>query len=339
MLAIEKLVSLILKVLAFLVIVIIIFLLAKTIYDGFSGYFKKEEILKKYQPNYESLLRNIEDCHKIDDFNCICEIFPNFPASFPEEIKINITTINNKSNVTLIYKQKDVIDWREIESIFRGYGIVLIENKKNLEEFGKEEITVEFNKKDIYGYPGFKTSLPSFYTIYKEDIYFILISPYILKVTKNRKNISYFLGISSKKIAGYTGTGLPIINSIELNDLNKVKEDLDKKIENIPKCIDGRYRSVEFFKKLNETITNKKNIENLEVNLDEKFLIEIDEKNMRLLYYKNGVKEIVSILKEENIEGTLAYVSFDHDISCKGKKLELMNGDKINIINGCIEKL
>jgi hypothetical protein len=61
------------------------------------------------------LLRNFEMCDKVDDYECLCELFPNFPAVLPKSFSLNFKREGSKTNVTLNLGS-NVVDWRVIDS-------------------------------------------------------------------------------------------------------------------------------------------------------------------------------------------------------------------------------
>lgn len=338
MLAIEKLISLILKVTAFLIIIIIIFLLAKTIYEELSGHFKKEEILEKYSYNIEDFFKNIEECEKIDDYDCFCEAFPNFPASFHDYLNLKFERKDSVTNITLNYK-KSVENWSEIKSTFGIYNVKRWElDIKNLEEFKKyNNMTIEFNK--YQGYPLISTKE----ILNKNEIKFeyILVSPYLLK--KREENQDYLLLIGINK-------------DDEIKAFERINE-LEYKV----KCINGRNKSIEFLKKIIENLTRNNEEKNIKINISDGFSIIIEGENLSLYYENNIVEEIdktaIEIYKKWIDRGmNINYYfikfgskpikfKFNRNILCSNidKKILLTNKNIIEIkkVNdqSCIEKI
>ncbi|MEM1535521.1 MAG: hypothetical protein QW199_02880 [Candidatus Pacearchaeota archaeon] len=111
---IEKLGKILLGLLAFTLIIIIIFLLARTLYSGIKI---DQEMIQKTEPLRTELLKNFEYCDKIDDDVCFCEIFPNFPATLPKEFILNFTSYNDKTNVSVLANNR-LIDSVEINKKF-----------------------------------------------------------------------------------------------------------------------------------------------------------------------------------------------------------------------------
>ncbi len=186
-----KIVELVLKTTAFIIIVVGLILLARTLYSGFV--FNKEEVLQKTESVRTTLLKNLETCDKIDDTECFCEVFPNFPASLPEQFSISIERKESKTNATLILKN-EIIDWIELNSEIGA--IDMPENKKIL---GVKKISFDDypkidNEKTIFSKYALKNdSKILFVTAEKAEQIEKLSLEEMPKCTKGRKNAIDFI--------------------------------------------------------------------------------------------------------------------------------------------------
>jgi hypothetical protein len=109
----EKLAKLLLGVLVLLVVLVGGFILVRHLIAGLP--FGQEKLLQETESMRTLLLRNFEMCDKVDDYECLCELFPNFPAVLPKSFSLNFKSEDNKTNVTLNLGS-NVVDWRVIDS-------------------------------------------------------------------------------------------------------------------------------------------------------------------------------------------------------------------------------
>lgn len=150
----EKLAKLLLGVLVLLVVLVGGFILVRHLIAGLP--FGQEKLLQETESMRTLLLRNFEMCDKVDDYECLCELFPNFPAVLPKSFSLNFKREGSKTNVTLNLGG-NVVDWRVIDSdvfdIFYEQFISTI----NFDSFPSYVTAVE-NKKSIHSKYAFKTS-------------------------------------------------------------------------------------------------------------------------------------------------------------------------------------
>jgi hypothetical protein len=141
----EKLAKLLLGVLVLLVVLVGGFILVRHLIAGLP--FGQEKLLQETESMRTLLLRNFEMCDKVNDYECLCELFPNFPAVLPKSFSLNFKREGSKTNVTLNLGS-NVVDWRVIDSdvfdIFYDQFISMI----NFDSF-PSYVTTAGNKKSI----------------------------------------------------------------------------------------------------------------------------------------------------------------------------------------------
>jgi len=348
MAAIEKISYLILAVFAFVIIIIGILLISKTLYSNITFFFEKEKILEESRPNIDILLRNLEACDDVNDYLCICEIFPNFPSSLPSSffLRSRIIKTNGISfgrNVSIDLKNQ-VIDSRRINKEFGVFLNGKWDFSLPIEKIEIEEIDFEINFKEAYP------------IIEKWNIFFFVVSPFMLK---DRTNL-YFIGI---------------ISALRWNDVKDDIGDLSKivneKIKEFPKCKEKRQENIYLFESLIRKIESGNqqdgNQQEIEINIDGDFYIEVG-KNISLFDSEGVVKRIkqiesIKIFEETRVPRELTLyslnvrkakseidekwkveeVSVNKDYRCNGNDITLKKGDKIKVKkeNGkiCIEKV
>jgi len=90
-------------------------------------------VQKQIDDNWNSLISNIKTCKNITDYNCTCEGFPNFPATFSTDFKIRF----DGKKITLFYKNAKTKE-AEIENflaaLFVGEGSENIIIERDIEE-------------------------------------------------------------------------------------------------------------------------------------------------------------------------------------------------------------
>lgn len=164
----EKIFKLIIGVIALVIIIVGLYFLFGKIYTELKSWFSKDEIIQGSKVYRESILENLENCANIDDYDCFCQVWPNFPASLPRGSIVKIENIDGKSNVS-IYYGKYYIESKEINISL--YGIRANDNSKipikNI-NFEKEYPTTEV---DFLAY--FLTS--SFSLKFKDGLFFIFL--------------------------------------------------------------------------------------------------------------------------------------------------------------------
>jgi len=298
MVAIEKLAYLILGVFAFIIIVVGIFLLARNLYSNISFFFEEEKILEANKQNIDILLRNIEACDDVKDDLCVCEIFPNFPASLGKEFSLvsrrikvkeekGHTTIASTRNITIEQKLKKdptkikTIDSRKIKNKFgsflNGKIIFDIYNMVTLNEF------------EIYFW------YPIDYPVGEDaENKIIIVSPYAIK-----EKAIYFIALN------FTFFNFVKFDMEGENEkIENVSKMINDKIKDFPVCKEGRKKSIDFFE-----ISLKKEFKNMEddknegkekeidILLDSNFYISINNNKVSLLDDEgNVVKKINNTL-------------------------------------------
>jgi len=293
---------------------------AKQVVDKFTG--KEEMVIEKARPYLDEMLANFEICDEINDYNCFCEVFPNFPASLPKEIKLKFSPLKKDhivkfgTNLTAYYlTENNIKDWRKLEE---EYKLLNVDNGKKTEWISPE------NKKELKfdeykGYPLVKTIEGDF----------ILLSSFLFK----ERVASYFVGIYKTK----TITRPHALIEKEI-DPEKISKEIEEKIKEMPKCVDGRAEAITFFEALVENLKNKVNTENLEINIGEDFYIEADNNEIGL--YKDGkIVKSMSIVEGKSLKDwqVLEVKYSGEKLTCDGESFRLVKGDKINLKNGCIE--
>ncbi|MEM4318264.1 MAG: hypothetical protein QW244_00405 [Candidatus Pacearchaeota archaeon] len=319
-LEIEKLIKGIIGLMAFIVIILIIIIAARTIYSGIT--FPKEEILQKTEFNREVILRNFEDCSKIDDTNCFCEIFPSqqFPAVLPKWFSITIENKDGKSNISILLNEK-ILDRREIKSEVWWWGSW---RYKPPILFIQPYLSPLKGKIEFEEYP--KLTMDVFRREKVEKDTISILSGDALKI-ENRLNFltEYIKVEESKKV---------------LDELREVK------------CTEGRYDSINFFENLRMLLLTKNRASQPQnVKIGENFVI-IANKTSIGLYDKDGniVKSLfisISYLEEKG-DKQIEISKFEEvipvNLLCGSEeRIELRKDDKVKLMvsgnQACIEKI
>lgn len=314
---------------------------SKTIIDKLTG--KESEIMEKAKPNLDLMLDKFDLCDNVDDYNCFCEVFPNFPATLPKEIGLQFKDTQDGTNLTAFFSsEKNVLDWLRLKSKYKllsvEVGMIDWFNKDN-----KKIIRFNMHK----GYPLTKARHPL--DIKREE--FVVLSPFLLKT----RQISYVIGNYKKRVIGTSGTGLTNIYE-EINPEDESRK-INQKIQEMPKCINGRIKTMDFFKSLVEKLKRNNAVRNIAVDIGEGFYIEVKDKNengkvrgeIKLLHNGKIIKKINERL-DENFKKEIRKwkikrmnETISKDLVCDGNYLRLEKGDKINIeivdAEACIKKL
>lgn len=138
-------------VITLLVVVVIIAILAVAARDFFPGLYdifkpglgedEKNHVLE----NFDTLIENIDACDQINDDNCICEVFPDFPVVFPAGTKL---TLDENGVASLYYnnkllKESEAIIYEEFFSINKKGDKIEI-NNINAGDMGTGSLTITF---------------------------------------------------------------------------------------------------------------------------------------------------------------------------------------------------
>lgn len=98
-------------ILVLIVIVIVIFAASgwfSQIYAGIRGTTLDPETKEKMEDNFDSLVKNIEECSRIKDYHCFCSVMPAFPGSFVKNINLKLYTEGKTLKMELMYKNKKI---------------------------------------------------------------------------------------------------------------------------------------------------------------------------------------------------------------------------------------
>ncbi|MCX8193803.1 MAG: hypothetical protein N3G19_00335 [Candidatus Pacearchaeota archaeon] len=65
-----------------------------------------KEAEEQSKNNFDIMLENLEKCNSLKETNCLCEVFPSWPATFAKNYKLVIRTIGKSTVFELIYDKK-----------------------------------------------------------------------------------------------------------------------------------------------------------------------------------------------------------------------------------------
>lgn len=105
-----------------LAVIVVIIVIVFLFYQKVLPFLKGEEITPETEEdakrNFDMFIENIETCQKFNKTNCICEVFPTWPATFPEKGILKIETIGKRSNFHLKYE--NILKSASIEGLKMG---------------------------------------------------------------------------------------------------------------------------------------------------------------------------------------------------------------------------
>lgn len=130
-------------------IVIVVVLLAATgwfsqIYAGIRGTSLDPETKEKMEDNFDSFVKKIEDCSTIKDYQCFCDVMPNFPGSFVKELNLKFYTKGKMLKIELTQKDKKI---RESEINNFNLQVMSLTTNLFMEERTFYQVILEFTKK------------------------------------------------------------------------------------------------------------------------------------------------------------------------------------------------
>jgi hypothetical protein len=283
---------------------------------------------KTYQDTDKSfnlLTNNIQACNAVDDENCICKGWPNFPGIFHPD---TILTINNPSKkISLSVSTRDVWD-TTFENVFEYFSLGLVKKDQTVYVYS-------LGSNQNYQTNSFSTINMTFTKIPEIEAkdgaagkYGIVSSEYFFK--KNLKQ-----------------NGLPILEIIT----RAGREDLtvlNSEISGLPACSDKRTLAIASFRKMTNAISSASSGQDYAINdLPDGYSILLRKAdNSIMLIYNNQVVREVSfvndIISANNLWGWIGIskvnimrleikdVSFETASLCSDlQKTELNNGEKI----------
>lgn len=98
-------------VIGFIIVVVVVILLfwgpGKVILQeiGLLGGLPKEAE-EASKSNFDILVENIEKCRALTETNCLCEVFPSWPATFAKDYKLAIAAAGKRTQIDLIYGKR-----------------------------------------------------------------------------------------------------------------------------------------------------------------------------------------------------------------------------------------
>ena len=329
--------------------------------------------LKKEEGNYtqaeeyfNEYIENLEECSKVDDYNCICGEMPNFPATLPDKYYINIKNLNGqgkKINLTFYYdagkKEQKEISSGELEKIS-----IFINSIRLFSENNQEKITLMHNPREYildkykqFGKPiaeivdektgQVMTVYESFsekHKIYfEEDKKFLPQYPtYIyevedaeIKKADKTQDLSIIFKYvlkeedNSLKYFGYKETSY----DNDKTELNFNIKHLQLLLGHLPLCEDGRQKAIEQFLEIKQKIDLGSTAE-VKVELPQGGYIEAKPSEIRLIKNKKVtnyylIKDIFFEIKEAELK--------KEGILCEGQEeFDIFNGRTIYIKKGCL---
>lgn len=285
----------------------------------------KEKVIK----NFDAFSENANKCYNVDDKNCICDGFPDFPAIFHSDGVLatneygalnfyDRTTLVKESTFdgTFLLSPIDIQPWRDTITGKMNYFLYLGEEEDFFANVkGTEVMQISFSE----NYPQIKKTkdiIVSGYLIKgaTEEISFIVFNPALLKIMTN------------------PDTGQLLYK--EPSDLARV---IEENIKKMPKCLQGRYRAIEEF---DNFVDNFKKVNGQKavwvVNLPPDFSIDIINSEISLKYDEEIVKkEIFSNLGDKiNPPLAAAYLFLDgQDAKYSGQNILCSNSQAVSLTN------
>lgn len=88
-----------------------------------------KEAQEASQNAFDVMIENIENCKALTETNCLCDVFPSWPATFAQSYKLQIYSMSKAARFNLVYNNK-IIKNATIENLLISAQIV--ETKTNI---------------------------------------------------------------------------------------------------------------------------------------------------------------------------------------------------------------
>ena len=327
----KKGVSLLVSVLIVGVIILILMLIlwprfGPTVIRFFKGSGPMDDqIYQDTDKSFNLLTNNIQACNAVDDENCICKGWPNFPGIFHPDTTL---TINNPSKkISLSVSTRDVWD-TNFENVFEYFSLGLVKKDQTVYVYS-------LGSNQNYQTNSFNTINMTFTKVPEIEAkdgatgkYGVVSSEYFFK--KNLKQ-----------------NGASILEMIT----RAGKEDLtvlNSEISGLPACSDKRTSAIASFRKITKAISSASSGQEYAINdlpNGYSILLRKTDNSIMLIYNDQVVREVSfvnDIISANNLWGWIGIskvsimrleikdVSFETVSLCSDlQKTELNNGEKI----------
>lgn len=97
--------------------------------------------------NFNLLMDNIEKCYFSEDTNCFCEVFPNYPGTFPTNTKLNFKIEGTDTTIGLYAGKTKLFEEKTNAVIFTN--LVIIKDGKQEFDFQTALNNYESNDKNL----------------------------------------------------------------------------------------------------------------------------------------------------------------------------------------------
>jgi len=210
-----------------------------------------EETLKIGE-NFNKSIDNMNACDVVDDENCLCEVWPDFPVVFPKDYKLSLDFAG------------DIGLYKGTKKITEGY----LEPQLGVYPLGLSDKGELFYGRDYYLEP--------------EDILFDKEIPYLSKRGTGKILSRYAVKdiIGDLSLTTYYW-GEPTQNKIS---------EINTEIEKLPICVEGRTDAIDEFNRIKNSLSTATGDYTLK--LPQGFSIKIENSYMSLLYNNELVKNL-----------------------------------------------
>lgn len=103
------------KIVSIILLLVLVFVVAYSLFGGMgreilinlgliSGITPQEQEISENA--FDIVVRNLENCKALEKTNCLCEIFPSWPATFSQNYKLTISLKGKNTTLNLIHGKK-----------------------------------------------------------------------------------------------------------------------------------------------------------------------------------------------------------------------------------------
>lgn len=155
-----------------------------------------KEVQEESENRFDTVIRNIERCRLSNNNDCLCEVFPSWPAAFVKDSNLAINSNVKNSTFNLLYKEKPlknatinnlIISAKEIENL----GNVPFKEKKEISWKTEPPLFVQegVGKKGLWlvkiGKKEYKVISSSLYK-YNNELYLLISSSDSMQEIENK---------------------------------------------------------------------------------------------------------------------------------------------------------
>jgi len=298
----------------------------------------------KIDANFNQFIENIKVCAEIEDSECLCPGFPNFPLTFRPECKLEIEQKNNSITISLLFNTKSALS-ADIEQVkisavrfSKGWS-----ESPYFKELGEKK-TIDFKLLKIIEQKKVEREWIEEEKRYREFIEEEKWVPFFQPKSRFTANK---MPILSDQFYKLNGTNLSFLVLPGVGFITKAAGEVTKQAEErekLPKCLPKRLDAIKEFDKIINALKKGEERE-FTIELPQDYRVWIFGKGNIVLQYKKGEKgELVERYGETILEKSVHEV-FTFDIKCKEttEDVFLLDGDKIRIKKtaeaACIEKV